>query len=234
MTDILQDNLETFIDKIKNSLGARKKHIASLNDILNRLDNTLEKGIFMKVTVPELYAQYEGFFKYIFSETISFIKSLNIPNSNMKKEYLIFCLLTHLTENVRNQKTKAKKVINIFNNTFYENNNYLEIADFNEYILNLDSTQHTMQILGIDGRRLPMKGLNLLYQRRCEIAHGNISESNPFYGLGELNMNVEDLTYIYTHYWMEHYNCVIYSLEILSELFINYVITQKYIVHDIY
>ncbi|MBU5269440.1 MAE_28990/MAE_18760 family HEPN-like nuclease [Clostridium cochlearium] len=228
MTDISQDNLEIFIDKIKNDLGRRKKYIASLNDTIKKSDNTIDKIIFMKITVPELYAQYEGFFKFIFSETINYIKDLGIENNKINNKYIIFPLLTSLTSEITNQKTKAERILTVFEDAFNNNKSFLHISDLEKYILNLDSTRHTMNILDIDSSKLPMKGLNLLYERRCQIAHGNIPESNPFYFSPDLDITDYIINKTY-EYWEAHYKCVIYALDTMTELFINYISRKGYI-----
>jgi len=221
-------NTEFFVDKIRAESSVRKKQLAYLNDMLQRIDDSTYKVTLMKITVPELYAQYEGFFKFIFSETINYIRQLNILNSKVNKKYIIFALLTHLNSGITKQKTKAEKIISIFDDAFNSNTNFLNISNFDEYILNLDSTKHTMNILGINSHRIPFKGLDLLYTRRCEISHGNIPEDNPFYISPELDISpyIVDTTY---KYWEEHYKCVIYAIDTMSQLFIDYISEEGYI-----
>lgn len=228
MTSNFDNSLESYLDRVEKESSMRKKQLAYLRDMLGRINDNNYKITFMKITVPELYAQYEGFFKFIFLQTIEYIKELEIANNKLHKKYIIFPLLTHLTSEITNQKTKAEKMITIFDDAFNNNKGFLHISNLKEYILNLDSTKHTMNILGIDSYRIPMKELDLLYKRRCEIAHGNISESNPFYISPDLDISdyIVDETY---KYWEKHYECVVYAIDIMSELFIDYISSEKYI-----
>ncbi|MEY8415341.1 MAE_28990/MAE_18760 family HEPN-like nuclease [Tissierella praeacuta] len=227
MTNNFNNNSESYIDIIKEESSIRKKQLTYLNDMLLRFNDNTYKTTFMKITVPELYAQYEGFFKFIFLHTIDYIKELNVDNSMMSKRYIIFALLTHLTSEITNQRTKAEKMISIFDDAFNNNKSFLHICNLKEYILNLDSMKHTMNIFGINSRRMPMRELDLLYKRRCEIAHGNISEDNPFYISPELDITdyIVDETY---KYWEEHYKSVIYAIDTMAELFIEYISIEGY------
>lgn len=228
MTSNFENSLEYYLDTVEEESSIRKKQLAYLKDMLGRINDNNYKVTFMKITVPELYAQYEGFFKFIFLQTIEYIKELEIANNELNKKYIIFPLLTHLTTEITNQKTKAEKMITIFDDAFNNNKGFLHISNLKEYVLNLDSTKHTMNILGIDSYKIPMKELDLLYKRRCEIAHGNISESNPFYISPDLDITdyIVDETY---KYWEQHYECVIYAIDTMSELFIDYISSEGYI-----
>lgn len=222
------ESLELYIDKIKKESSRRKKQLSYLDAILQRVDDNKYKVTFMKITVPELYAQYEGFFKFIFLQTIDYIKELRITNNKINKKYIIFPLLTHLTPDITNQKKKAEKMITIFDDAFNNDKGFLHICNLKEYILNLNSTKHTMNILGINSSKIPMKKLDLLYKRRCEIAHGDVSDNNPFYISPEVDITdyIVDKTY---KYWKDHYKSVISSIDIMSELFIDYVSSEGYI-----
>lgn len=227
MNNITENNLEFFIDTIESESSNRKMQLSYLSDMLQRINDDTYKVTFMKITITELYAQYEGFFKFIFLETINHIKKLQINNGEINQRYIIFPLLTHLTKNITKQKTKAKKIIDIFDNIFIENKKYLDISNIEEYILNLDSTKHTLNILGINSNTLPMRELDLLYNRRCEIAHGNISEANPFNTSPHLEISDSVVRETY-RFWKEHYECVLSTIDLLSELFINYISNEEY------
>lgn len=219
---------EAFIDKIKSESGTRKKQLSYLKEILDRTEGNTHKLTFMKLTVPELYAQYEGFFKFIFNEVINYIKNSKLDNNSLNNKYLIFPLLTELTSEVTNQKTKADKVINLFKDTCENNKTFFDVFNIKKYILNLNSTKHTMDILGIDSYKLPMKNLALLYNRRCEIAHGIISEDNPFYISSDLDITDTIVEGTYNNYWIKHYDTVIYAIDTLSDLFNSFISDERY------
>ncbi len=228
MTNNTNNNLESYIDSVEKESSIRKKQLTYLKDILDRIEDNTYKVTFMKITVPELYAQFEGFFKFIFLTTIEYIKGLDISNNKLNIKYIIFPLLTHLTSEITNQKTKAEKMITIFDDAFNNNKGFLNICNLEEYILNLDSTKHTLSILGINSYRIPMRGLDLLYKRRCEIAHGNISENNPFYISPDLDITDYIVNETYK-YWKQHYECVVYAIDTISELFVDYISSEGYI-----
>lgn len=224
----LNELKELFIDKIEAESATRKKQLSDLQVIFNMLDSNAYKLAFMKITVPEFYAQYEGFFKFLFREIISYLNKINIDNSGINVKYFIFSLLTNIDENITNQKKRAKKMLSIFNDVSKENKSFLSISNFDNYILNLDSTKHTLDILGIDSYKVPMASLDLLYKRRCEIAHGNISKSNPFYISSDMDVTDHIVDKTYNDFWLEHYGAVIFAIETLSDLFIDYISSEVY------
>lgn len=227
MNDYLRTK-EYFIDTIKAESAIRKIQLSYLKDILDRTEGNKYKLTFMKITVPELYAHYEGYFKFIFKEVIKHINNCQIENISLNRNHLIFPLLTELTSEVTKQKSKAKRIINLFKNIFENNEKIFEIFNADKYILNLDSTKQTLKILGINSYRLPMKNLDSLYNRRCEIAHGVISEDNPFYTSSDLDITDILVEKTYNDYWIKHYNTVIRTIDILSDLFISFISDERY------
>lgn len=220
---------EQFLDKINVELSIVKKQLLELTIMYNSFEENYYKANFMKITVPEFYAKYEGFFKYVFNETILYLLSLNLENRSININYLVFPLLTYLDSNTTNQKSKAKKIMDVFDKSFNENCNFLNIFKSSQYTLNLDSTEHTMRILNIDIREFQMGQLYILYNRRNEIAHGNMSEDNPFYISS--NVDITDSLVRETYdYWKEHYECVVSSVSTMADSFINYISNEEYLI----
>lgn len=224
------NKLEDFINKIDYELTLRKKQLNLIHEIYSLLSTNNHKFTFIRVTIPELYAHYEGFLKFIFIELIDYLKSIQIPNSDIDINYLIFPLLTNLEDHIVSQKTRAGKILNIFNSIFKSGNKFLDMANLDKYIINHDTVQYTFDILGINvpENALPLDNLGLLYNRRNAIAHGELKTSNQF-SISK-NSDISDRQVVAAYdIWKSDYACILASLDVIKDIIVNYVVDKEYI-----
>ncbi|WP_202708807.1 MAE_28990/MAE_18760 family HEPN-like nuclease [Sporosalibacterium faouarense] len=230
MNDSYNNKVESFINKLDNELILRKKYLGYLNEILHELKSNNHKFTFIRTTVPELYAHYEGFLKFSFLELISFLKTLDLSNDDININYLIFCLLTKLENHIVTQDAKARRILDVFYNVFNANESFLKNADIDKYILNHDTLKYTLEILSIDrtNATFQMDKLGVLYQRRNGIAHGELKTGNAF-SISK-NRDITDAQ-VQTSYniWTEDYRCVVETLDIIKNTLIDYIIDKEYL-----
>ncbi|URZ04707.1 MAE_28990/MAE_18760 family HEPN-like nuclease [Clostridium felsineum] len=233
------DNLlEDFISDLDIELSIRKKDLYLIKECLDSIKNIFNKFTIIRNTVPSLYAHYEGFLKYGFQKLVGTMKLMNIDNKNINKNFLILCLLTNLEDHISNQKSKSKIFIDNFKKIYENNDNILNVTKIDKYILNHDTLEQTCQILGINldkilvsekvYKQFPKAELGVLYARRNEIAHGDISASNQFSISKQKDITEGQVQFAYSN-WLENYNCVLSSLDLIKNMFIDYLINENYL-----
>lgn len=222
--------IELFINSIDNELVLRKKHLSFLHEILSELQTNNHKFTFIRTTIPELYAQYEGFLKFSFAAMFNTLKNMDPSNKDININFFIFSLLTSLDDHLIAQKAKAQRFLDVFNKAFLENQSFLTIANIKKYILNQDTLIHTSNILNydIESSDFPVEQLNLLYSRRNPIAHGELETSNQFSIRKNRDITNSQLNAAW-EVWRDDYQCVLYSLDKLKDFFIDYIKNELYL-----
>ncbi|WML36198.1 MAE_28990/MAE_18760 family HEPN-like nuclease [Clostridium sp. OS1-26] len=230
--------IEAFINDMDTELSIRKKELYLIKEILDSITNIPNKFTIIRNTVPSLYAHYEGFLKFSFQKLIETIKSMDIDNSDINKKFLIMCLVTNLEDHISSQKSKSKVLISNFDKIYKNNDNILNVTKLDKYILNHDTLDQTCEILGIDldkilidkqnFREFPKAELGILYARRNEIAHGDISTSNQFSISKQKDITNGQVSFAYKN-WVENYNCVLGALDLIKNMFIDYLMNEHYL-----
>ncbi|AKA71491.1 MAE_28990/MAE_18760 family HEPN-like nuclease [Clostridium scatologenes] len=232
------DLIENFINDLDIELSIRKKDLYLIKECLDSIKNISNKFTMIRNTVPSLYAHYEGFLKYSFQKLVETIKLMNINNKDINRNFLILCLLTNLEDHIVNQKSKSKVLISNFERIYKNNDNILNVTKIDKYILNHDTLEQTCKILGINldkiliGKEIyeqfPKEQLGILYARRNEIAHGDISSSNQFSISKQKDITSGQVEFAYSN-WTENYKCVLESLDLIKNMFVDYLINEHYL-----
>lgn len=222
-------NPEYYLDIIEKKSSSYIKELSDIKSLLWKIDTDYEKLFFMQISIPKIYAIYEGFFKFIFKFTIIYISQLSISNSKLHENFMIFSLLTHLNPNIQNQNKRGKKILEIINCNRNESISILEKFNYSSYTLNLDTTKATLEFLDIDIPDIRFNNLDKLYQIRNDIAHGDIDEDNPFYLGSDLDLSDSYILVETTQIWERTYETVLHSINVLSDNFSDYIINEKYI-----
>lgn len=117
------DNYLSFTQEIDKNSSLRKMELSEVHRLINdsEFENTTKIHI-VRSSIPLLYAHYEGFLKFIFGETILFLKNLNLSIKNLKPKFLIISTLIYIDENTTNQYAKSKKLIDMFDYIMDETN----------------------------------------------------------------------------------------------------------------
>ncbi len=175
---------EEFISKIDEQLAIRKKELTQLKEIIDASSEKSKKFILIRNTIPAIYANYEGFLQFGFKELIKVIKEFESNNYSLNKNIMMISILTSLENHINTQQSKSKRLLGIFND-FYNNKKVLKNVNLDKYIINHETLDGTCEILGIDLNNITKdkeriifnkESLQVLYERRNIIAHGNISE----------------------------------------------------------
>lgn len=230
--------IENFINEMDIELSVRKRDLYSIKEILDTTDNISNKFTIIRNTVPSLYAHYEGFLKFSFQKLIESIKLMNIENNIINRKFLIMCFISNLEEHILSQKSKSKVLISNFNRIYKNNDHILDVTNLDKYILNHDTLEHTCEIMGINLDRIstgshsfkefPKVKLGILYARRNEIAHGDITTSNQFSISKQKDITSGQVSFAYKN-WTENYECVLESLDLIKNMFIDYLVNELYL-----
>lgn len=231
-----RDKVEEFISNIDEQLAIRKKELTQLKEIIDDSVEISKKFILIRNTIPAIYANYEGFLQFGFKELIKVIKEFEGNNCSLNKNIMMISILTSLENHINTQKSKSERLLEIFKNV-YDNKKVLENANLDKYIINHETLDGTCKILGIDLNNI-IKGeerivfnkesLQMLYERRNIIAHGNISEVTLYTIPRKKEIREGQVNSAYRD-WNNHYNCVMETLDILKDIFIEYLINEKFL-----
>ncbi|EIF6157012.1 MAE_28990/MAE_18760 family HEPN-like nuclease [Clostridium perfringens] len=228
--------VEEFVSKIDEQLAIRKKELTQLKEIIDASIEISKKFILIRNTIPAIYANYEGFLQFGFKELIKVIKQFEGNNYSLNKNIMMISILTSLENHINTQKSKSERLLEIFND-FYNNKKVLENANLDKYIINHETLYGTCEILGIDLNNIikdeerivfNKESLQILYERRNVIAHGNISEGAVYTIPRKKEITEGQVKSAYLD-WNNHYECVMETLDILKDIFIDYLISEKFL-----
>lgn len=227
---------EEFISKIDEQLAIRKKELTQLKEIIDASSEKSKKFILIRNTIPAIYANYEGFLQFGFKELIKVIKEFESNNYSLNKNIMMISILTSLENHINTQQSKSKRLLGIFND-FYNNKKVLKNVNLDKYIINHETLDGTCEILGIDLNNITKdkeriifnkESLQVLYERRNIIAHGNISEGTVYTIPRKKEITEGQVKSAYLD-WSNHYECVVKTLDILKDIFIDYLISEKFL-----
>lgn len=231
-----ENNIEEFIKLLDEELSVRKKELLLIKEIIDSTENYFKKFILIRNTIPSLYANYEGFLKFSFKELIIKIKNMDIMNDKINKRFIMLSILSNLENHLNSQKAKSKILIKSFNNLYENNNKILDIANIDKYVINHETIEETFNILGInlneitylETDKFPKEDLGVLYGRRNLIAHGDISIQNQFTISKKKDLTNGQVEVSYK-IWQQSFECVIKTLDIIKNIFIEYLINENYL-----
>lgn len=231
--------INKFIDNLDNELSIRKKDLSNLKEIIDSTSNLNNKFTLMRSTYPSLYAHYEGFLKSSFWHLIDSIKNTNTSLVNLNPNFIILSLVPSLETHLLKQVPKSNAMLSVFNKVFNDNVSIFDAMLKDKYIINHDTLESTLGLLGIDYNNInysrfnnsfPITELGILYERRNGIAHGEVvPEKFKVFSLTKSSdINKKQVENAYT-FWNEGYDNVISSLELLKNIFLDYLIEKKYL-----
>lgn len=232
--------IENFINKLDNELAVRKKDLSNLKEIISSISNPTDKFTLMRSTYPSLYAHYEGFLKTSFWCLIDCIKDTNTSITNLNPNFIIFSLLPSLEAHLMKQVSKSNAMISIFNKVFNDNINIFDAMLKEKYVINHDTLKSTFELLGIDidninctgytRNNFPITELGILYERRNGLAHGEVSpEAFKVFSLSKSSdININQVNNAH-RFWIEGFDNVIMSLDILKNIFLDYLMEERYL-----
>lgn len=238
--NINESIVEEFIDNLDNELSIRKKDLSNLKEIIDSTSNLNNKFTLMRNTYPSLYAHYEGFLKSSFWYLIDSIKNTNTSLVNLNPNFIILSLVPSLEAHLVKQASKSNAMVSIFNKVFNDRINIFDAMTRDKYVINHDTLKSTFDLLGIDynninstgtnNKNFPLTELGILYDRRNGLAHGEVSPSTfKIFSLSKSSdINEKQVQNAYT-FWIDGYNNVILSLELLKNIFLDYLIEKKYL-----
>ncbi|WP_419724722.1 MAE_28990/MAE_18760 family HEPN-like nuclease [Terrisporobacter petrolearius] len=238
--NINESIVDEFIDNLDNELSIRKKDLSSLKEIIDSTNNLNNKFTLMRSTYPSLYAHYEGFLKSSFWYLIDSIKNTNTSLIDLNPNFIILSLVPSLEAHLVKQVSKSNAMVSVFDKVFNGNINLFDAMLKDKYVINHDTLQSTFDLLGInynnincsgfDNKNFPLTELGILYERRNGLAHGEVSPNTfKVFSLSkssDINKNQVDTAYTF---WMDGYDNVISSLELLKNIFLDYLIEEKYL-----
>ena len=231
-----ENNIEEFIKLLDEELSVRKKELLLIKEIIDSTENYFKKFILIRNTIPALYANYEGFLKFSFKELIIKIKNMDVMNDKINKRFIMLSILSNLENHLSTQKAKSKILIKSFDNLYENNNKILDFANIDKYVINHDTIEETFNILGINlseltypkENKFPKDDLSILYGRRNLIAHGDMSNQNQFTISKKKDLTDNQVKVSYK-IWKESFECVIKTLDMIKDIFIEYLINEKYL-----
>lgn len=232
--------IDDFINKIDNELSLRKKDLLNLKEIIDSTKNQNNKFTLMRSTYPSLYAHYEGFLKSSFWYLIDSIKNTNTSLVNLNPNFIILSLVPSLEAHLVKQVSKSNAMVSIFNKVFNDNVNLFDAMTRDKYVINHDTLKSTFELLGIDydnincsgikNKNFPLTELGILYERRNGLAHGEVSPNTfKIFSLSKSSdINEKQVENAYT-FWIDGYHNVMSSLELLKNIFLDYLIEKRYL-----
>ena len=232
--------INKFITNLDYELSIRKKDLSSLKEIIDSISNPNDKFTLMRSTYASLYAHYEGFLKTSFWCLIESIKNTNTEIINLNPNFIILCLVPSLEAHLVKQVTKSSAMLSVFKKVFDEKSNIFDAMSKDKYIINHDTLESTFELLGIDiynlnyqgctKKMFPISELGILYGRRNGLAHGEVSpEAFKIFSLSKSSdINPMQVKNAY-RFWVEGFNEVLAALDLLKNIFLDYLIEEKYL-----
>lgn len=233
--------LENYLDYLDNCSSSRKNNLADLKHSIDKESNIRYKFTIIRSSLPIIYSHYEGFLKDCFSELMQILASCG---NNKNINFLIFNIVTTLDENIKSQYKKINKLLPIFDE-LTKNNNYLYGFNVKNYNLGFEAINETLKLLGLDNpyesyenyKNLnevcsqykidPIRQIKSLYDKRCEIAHGNLEvEKSQIYSLTPKKDITESQVNVAVNDWSLNYFFILSSIDVYKDSFYSYL--QEY------
>lgn len=120
--------LEEYNDQIQTHSLKRKKELSTISELINNsLINKDVRFYIARVTMPTIYAHYEGFLKFIIVRTLKLLKSLKLDISTINRSLLVFPISNSL-ENITTRDKRIEKLLELIEK-YNENDSYY-LVDF--------------------------------------------------------------------------------------------------------
>lgn len=233
--------LETFISQADDELSLRKKELVKLKNIITSTENINDKFSIMRYTYPSIYSHYEGFLKSLFNNLINFLTNMNLNYYDLNPKLVLMTIIPSLENHLSKQSKKADALLNIFNHVIDNNENIFNFMLKDKYIVNHDTLKSTLELLDIDPNNInigdlnnivfPLEQLGIIYGRRNGIAHGELNQHD--FNIFDINNSSKELNQkrieVAQKFWMDNYDETINALNLLKDIFYNYINEKKYL-----
>ncbi|HHY0049403.1 TPA: MAE_28990/MAE_18760 family HEPN-like nuclease [Clostridioides difficile] len=236
-----EQSLEIFISKIDSELSIRKKELIKLKNIIDSIETKTEKFSLLRYTYPSVYAHYEGFLKSTFFNFIDFLREINVNFYDLNPNLILLCMVPSLENHLVKQSSKIDAMKKVLKPVFEDNKNIFETMIRDKYIINQDTLESTLSLFDIDpnninigelkNKSFPLDALGYAYKRRNGIAHGELNPSNfDIFDISNSNTDISDNRIkIATDFWLENYNNTLEALDLIKDIFYNYIEIENYL-----
>lgn len=117
--------LEEYNDQLQTHSSKRKKELSTISNLINNSLISQDVRFYIaRVTMPSIYAHYEGFLKFLILQTLKLLKELKLDISAINTNLLVFPISNSL-ENITSRDKRIEKLLDLMDKYNEDNGYYL-------------------------------------------------------------------------------------------------------------
>ncbi len=138
--------LEEYNDQLQTHSSKRKKELSTISALINNSLISQDVRFYIaRVTMPSIYAHYEGFLKFAILKTLKLLKNLRLDISTINTSLLVFPIFISL-ENITTRNKRIEKLLNLIEKYNKDNSYYLVDFTSDEILIGHDDIPFFLKI----------------------------------------------------------------------------------------
>lgn len=220
---------EKTISDILSEKNLRKQNLLTIKSFLEKdMPIGFEKFLMLRITYPEIYANFEGFYKTCFINTLKLAQSMCENGFKLKNNYLIFKLALTWDNETFKLPSKSSKLLRTYNSTNEFSDSYIDRMVLDKYAIGYDGMESTLNLFGIVNS-IDFTRLKAVYGRRNRIAHGSLEEGE-YAMFRRSDVGDERSVNLAIQYWTQDCDFILESIESLSNCIVDYINKGEFII----